>query len=189
MRIEAELGFLPRFLRRERPRSDIYTLTSAIDRVGALGVWGTRVVDVCGGQDARGDDHASLEAGGDDSVVEEVLEVHAGDRHDVGLRKRRGLCRGHLMLVRGSIGREQAGQAHGEGSAVRGGAHVAVLSGGVGLVEGNVGGPCGDLGDVVADLGGRGDDAKAVGRGGGRARSQRGGCHGQPRNSDHAARC
>ena len=139
MRIEAEFGFLPCFFRRERPRGDIHALTSAIDRVGTLGIWGARVVHVCGRQDTRGDDHAALEAGGDDSVVEEVLEVHARDRHDVGLRKRRCLRRGHLMFVGRGVGGEQAGQAHGECSAVRGGTHVAVLSGGVGLVEGNVG--------------------------------------------------
>ena len=48
--IEAEFGLLPRFLRRERPRGDVHALTSAIDRVGALGVRGTRVVDVGGCQ-------------------------------------------------------------------------------------------------------------------------------------------
>ena len=88
MRIEAELGFLARFLRRERPRGDVHAFASAINRVGALGVGSTRVVDVGGSQDSRGDDHAPLEAGGGDRVVEEVLEVDAGDRHDVGLRER-----------------------------------------------------------------------------------------------------
>ena len=188
MRIEAELGLLPRFLRRERPRGNVDALTSTIDRVGALGVRGTRVVDVGGCQDARGDNHASLEAGGDDSVVEEVLKVHAGDRHDVGLCECRGLRGGHLVLVRGCVGGEQAGEAHGEGGAIFLRADVAALSGGVGLVEGNVGGFRGDLGDVVADLRGRGNDREAVGRGGGRAGGQRGGCQGQPSGGCYAAR-
>ena len=187
MGIEAEFGFLAGFFGRERPRGNVDALASTIDRVGALGVGGALVVDVGGCQDTRGDDHASLEAGGDNRVVEEVLEVDAGDRHDVGLRERRGLCRGHLMFVRGRVGGEQAGQAHGEGRTVSGGTHVAALSGGVGLVEGNVGGPRRNLGDVVADLGGRGDDREAVGRGGGCARSQRGGRHGQACSSCQAA--
>ena len=188
MRIEAELGLLPRFLRRERPRGNVDALASTIDRVGALGVRGTRVVDVGGCQDARGDDHTALETGGDDSVVEEVLEVHAGDRHDVGLRECRGLRGGHLVLVRGCVGGEQAGEAHGEGGTIFLRADVAALSGSVSLVEGNVGGFRGDLGDVVADLRGRGNDREAVVRGGGRAGGQRGGRQGQPSGGCYAAR-
>ena len=188
MRIEAEFGLLPRFLRRERPRGDIHALASTIDRVGALGVRGTRVVDVGRCQDARGDNHASLEAGGDDSVVEKVLEVHAGDRHDVGLRECRGLRGGHLMLVRRCVGGEQAGQPHGESGAVVLRADVTALSSSVGLVEGNVGRMSRDLRDVVADLRGRGNDREAVVRGGGRAGCQRGGRQCQPSGGCHAAR-
>ena len=188
VRVEAEFGLLAGFFGREGPRSNVHALTSTVDRVGTLGVGGARVVDVGGCQDTRGDDHASLEAGGDDRVIEEVLEVDAGDRHDVGLRQRRGLGGGHLMLVSGRVGGEQAGQAHGESRAILLCADVAALSGGVGLVEGNVGGFRGDLGDVVADLRGRSNDREAVGRGGGRARSQRGGRDGQACSSGQAAR-
>ena len=85
MRIEAELGFFARFFRREGPWGDVHALSATVDRVGPLRVGCARVVDVGGGQDARGDDHAPLEAGGDDCIVEEVLEVHAGNSHDVGL--------------------------------------------------------------------------------------------------------
>ncbi|SIA31632.1 Uncharacterised protein [Mycobacteroides abscessus subsp. abscessus] len=188
VRVEAELGFLPRFLRRERPRGDVHAFVSAINRVGALGVRGTRVVDVGGCQDTRGDDHASLEAGGDDRIVEEVLEVHTGDRHDVGFFECRGLCGCHLVLVRGCIGGEQAGEAHGESGAVVLRADVTALSGSVGLVEGNIGRMSRDLGDVVADLRGRGNNREAVVRGGGRAGGQRGGRQGQPSGGYYAAR-
>ena len=173
MRVVAEFGFLARFFRRERPRGDVDALVSAIDRVGALGVGGARVIDVGGCQDARGHDHAPVEAGGRDRVVEEVFEVDAGDGHDVGVGQGSGLGGGHLVLVRGGVGGEETGQAHGERGTVGGGPDVALRAGGVGLVEGEVVGGRRDLGDVVADLGGRGDDREAVGRGGGGARRER----------------
>ena len=85
MRIEAELGFFARFFRREGPRGDVHALSAAVDRVGHLRVGCARVVNVGGGQDARGDDHAPLETRGGHSIVKEVLEVDAGNSHDVGL--------------------------------------------------------------------------------------------------------
>ena len=170
VRVEAEFGLLAGLFGRERPRGNVDALVSAVDRVGGLRVGRAGVVDVGGGQDAGGDDHAPVEAGGGNRVVQEVLEVDAGDGHDVSVGQGRGLSRGHLVLVRGGVGGEQAGQAHGEGGPLRGGAHVAALSGCVGLVKGNLGRMSRDLGDVVADLRGCGDDCEAVCRGGGRAR-------------------
>ena len=128
MRIEAELGGFARFFRWEGPRGNVHALAAAVDRVGHLRVGCARVVNVGGGQDARSDDHAPLEARGDDSIVEEVFEVDAGDSHDVGLRECLGLGRGHLMFVRGGVGGEQAREAHGQGGPLGGGAHVCALS-------------------------------------------------------------
>ena len=107
--VEAEFGFFARVFRRERPGGDLNALVATVNRVGSLRVGGTRLVDVGGGQDAGGDDHASVEAGGGDRVVEEVLEVDAGHGHDVGLSQGGGLSGSHLMLVRRGIGGQQAG--------------------------------------------------------------------------------
>ena len=128
MRIEAELGFLSGVFWREGPGGDLDSLGAAVDCVGSLGVGGTGVVDVGGGEDAGGDDHAPVEAGGGDRVVQEVLEVDAGDGHDVGLSEGGGLGRGHLVLVGRGVGGEQARQAHGQGSVLGGGADVGLLA-------------------------------------------------------------
>ena len=170
--VEAEFGCLARIFGREGPGGDLDALDPAVDRVGGLRVGRAGVVDVGGGQDAGGDDHAPVEAGGGNRVVQEVLEVDAGDSHDVSVGQGRGLSRGHLVFVRRGVGGEEARQAHGQGRIVGGDAHVGALAGSVGLIQGEVGGGCGDLGDVVADLRGCGDDCEAVCRGGGRARRE-----------------
>ena len=173
MRIEAEFGCLARIFGREGPGGDLDALGPAVDRVGGLRVGRAGVVDVRCRQDAGGDDHAPVESGGGDRVVEEVLEVDARDGHDVGVGQGGGLGGGHLMLVGRCVGGEETRQAHGERGALGGGPDVGLCAGGVGFVEGEVAGGRRDLRDVVADLRGRGDDRQAVGRGGGGARRQR----------------
>lgn len=172
VRVEAKLGFFVGALGRERPGSHLDALVATVDRVGEVAIAAVRVVDIGGAEDAGGDDHTPVEAGGGDGIVKEVFEVDSGDCHDVGLGEGTGLLRRHLVFVRGGVGGEQAGQAHRQGRIARVGTRVARLPRCVGLVQGDVAGGCGDLGDVVADLGGRGHDLEAVGRGSRGARSE-----------------
>ena len=159
MRVEAELGLALPVLGREGPGGDVNLGRPAIDGVGQvllLGQLGVEVVDVGGAGDPGGHDHGALEAGGGNGVVEEVLQVDAGDEEEIGLGQRPRLLRGHVVLVGGGVGGEQAGQGQvrlGTGGV---GAEVLGRAVGAGAVEGQavvlaVGG---ELGDVVADLSG-----------------------------------
>ena len=139
VRVEAELGLALPVLGREGPGGDVNLGRPAIDGVGQLlllGQLGVEVVDVGGAGDPGGHDHGALEAGGGDGVVEEVLQVDAGDEEEIGLGQRPGLLRGHVVLVGGGIGGEQAGQ--GQVRLGAGGVGAEVLGGavGAGAVEG-----------------------------------------------------